>query len=271
MLAQPINICYLDPQMINAKKTLFQISAATLLFGTSVAWAASSNSTNAADTDGPFGLPVSATSPQEVVGALPYSNQWISEQTNSYLYVTYNSSQMSNSTMTVGQYVADFGSSGYSFPSLDLFTHFTSLAGPESRSPLRDFSLWGRYTLGFADRDGSLSSNLTPIDSNVENDSLLIFYARVGLLLGYDHLTWIRPYAGIEVDPYFFRNTSGISGAEQQGGNFNYGPTIGAHFPVFFSGRGSVLAEYHRAIPLSGSGQIYTNSNNYTAGMGLTV
>jgi hypothetical protein len=270
MLAQAFNICYFGPQMINARKSPIYVSTFFLLVFASLATNSAFAGQSDADSNSVFGLPVSTTSPSEVVGSLPYTNQWISEKTNAYLYVTYNSSQMGTNTITVGQYTANFGNAGYSFPGIDFFSHLTALAGPESKSPLRDFSLWGRYSLGFANRDAQLSAAVTPIDGSVEKDSLLIFSARIGLLAGYERLNWFRPYAGIEVDPYFFRNTSGISGAEEQGGNFNFGPVIGAHFPVFFSGKGSILAEYRRVIPLTGSGQIYSSSNNYTAGMGLT-
>jgi hypothetical protein len=252
--------------MINVhSKTLFRLSSAALIFSVNIACAAQSG----ADSNAVFGLPVSATSPSEVVGELPYTTQWVSEKTNAFLYVTYNSSQMESSTRTVRQYTADFGGTGYSFPAIDFFSHLASFAGPESQSILRDFSLWGRYSLGVADRSGQLTAADGSIDSSVEKDSLLIFNARIGLLAGYERIKWFHPYAGLEIDPYFFRNTSGISGAEDQGGNFNYGPVIGAHFPVFFSGKASILAEYRRVIPLSGSGQLYTTSNNYTAGVGL--
>jgi hypothetical protein len=207
--------------------------------------------TSASDSDSLFGLPRSATSPSEVVGTLPISTQWISEQTSSYLYVTYNASTMGSSTLSVGQYTADFGSTGFAYPSVDFFAHLFSLASPESRSALRDFSVWGRYSLGFADRSANLSAADGSVDSAVENDSLLIFSARVGLLLGYDYPKWVRPYAGFEISPYYFRNTSGISGAEEQGENFTYGPVLGLHFPVLFSGKASLLAEYRRTIPAS--------------------
>lgn len=246
--------------MIKAKKNSFQF-AIVLTLGLS---------TPAPAADSIFGLPASTTTPSEVVGSLPYTNQWISEKTASYLYLSYNSSQMSSRNVTVGQYVSDFGSAGYAFPTIDFFTNFVSLAGPESRSLARDFSFWGRYSLGFADRSGQLSATQTPINGSVENVSLLVFSARVGALLGYERWNWFRPYAGLEIDPYFFRNTSGISGAEQQGENFSYGPVVGAHFPVLLSGHASLLAEFRRTIAASGSGQLFSSANNYTAGMGLT-
>ena len=220
--------------------------------------------------DSMFGLPASSASPTEVVGSLPYSNQWISERIDSIIYVTYNSARLGSRTMTVGQYVSDFGGAGLAFPALDFFSHLVSFAGPESRSPARDFSLWGRLSFGLAARNGRLSATESPIDSTVESNSLMIFTARVGALLGYDHLNWVKPYAGMEIDPYYFRDTADISAAEQQGEQFCYGPVIGAHFPVLFSGRASLLAEYHRSMPASGTGQIFGTSNNYTAGMGLT-
>jgi hypothetical protein len=263
--------------MINTKKNVVQ--SAKLFFSLAIIVTASGNLSLAAEPttgslpqsadDSTFGLPATTMNQSEVVG-LPYSNQWISERIASYIYVSYNSAQMNSQSIAVGPYVSNFGSTGYSFPTIDYFNDIVSLAGPESRSFLRDFALTGRYSLGFADRTGQANNTQTPIDSSVENVSLLIFSARVGALLTYEHLSWFRPYAGIEIDPYFFRNTSDLSGAEQQGENFGYGPVVGAHFPVLFGGRASVLAEFHKTLAASGSGQIFSDSTNYTAGMGLT-
>src|SRR5580700_8068646 len=76
-----------------------------------------------AAADSVFGLPASSATSTEVVGSLPYSNQWISDKIDSILYLTYNSAQLGSQTMTVGQYVSDFGSTGFAFPALDFFSH----------------------------------------------------------------------------------------------------------------------------------------------------
>ena len=220
--------------------------------------------------DSPFGLPSSVASESSVVGSLPYSTQWVSEKIGSYLYASYNSAQLANQNLTVNQYVSDFGSASYSFPGVDFFSRIRGFASPESYSWARDLSIWGRYSLGFASRTGHVTSNQTPINSAVASDSLLVLNARVGLLIGFDRLSWLRPYAGFDVSPYFYRNTSDISGVEQQGENLCFGTILGAHFPVLFNGRGSLMAEFRREIAASGSGQIFANSDNYTAGMGLT-
>jgi len=136
-------------------------------------------------TSSVFGLPVSVvTPPSEVVGHLSYSNQWISEKTTSYLYMTYNSAQLESQNMAVGQYVSNFGSSSYGFPSIDFFSHLFSFANAESSSALRDFALWGRYSLGFADRSGHVSSLQSSISNPVDTSSMLLINARIGASVG---------------------------------------------------------------------------------------
>ena len=244
--------------MIKVVKNSFVV-VALILSGMSASFAGEPRS------ESMFGLPSS-----ETVGSLPYSDQWISEKTKSYFYLSFNSAQLASPTMTVGQYVSNFGSVDYGFPSVDFFSHLFSFTGPESRSSARDFAIWGRYSLGAADRSGHMNATQTPINSSVESNSLLVVNARIGAVLGWDRWSWIKPYAGVEVDPYFFRNTSDISGAEQQGEAYCFGPVLGAHFPVMMNGRASLLAEYRRIISVQDSGQIFGNSNNFSTGMGLT-
>ena len=172
----------------------------------------------------------------EIAGSLPYSTQWISERTSSYLYVGLNYGQMNSQFLMVDSYQADFGSQGFAYPSIDFFSQILSFAGAESRSSLKDWALWGRYSLGTALRSAQLSSTQTPIDGSVAHDSLLFLSVRLGAMVGYDHWSWVKPFAGLELDPYAYRNTSGISGAEQQGGAFTFGPVVGMHFPLFFGG-----------------------------------
>ena len=256
------------PAMKITKNKMVSLSLASLL-STSLAFAAGGTSATV------FGLPtsVAADSPtrgtSETVGSLSYTNQWIQEKNTTYLYIGYNSASLASPTISENQYTTTFSSNAYSHPSVDLFTHFFSFAGPEARSWARDLSVWGRYSLGIADRKGYVSSSSTPIDSSVTSDSLLIVDGRIGLLLGFDRWSWFRPYVGLEISPYMYRNTADINGAEQQGGNMTYGSVFGAHFPIFFSGRGSILGEYRRTVAALGTGQLFSNANNFYAGMGL--
>jgi len=216
-----------------------------------------------------FGAEAARVEEQSVMG-LPFSNQWIEERISSYLYATYNSANLSSPVLSVDRFATDFGGSGYGFPSVDLFTRLLSFAAADSKSAARDWSLWGRYSVGFADRNGKLVDTESQIDTSAASASLLVISARIGALVGYERWSWIRPYGGWELMPYLFRNTSALTGAEQQGLVFCTGPVLGAHFPILFDGRASLLAEYRRTIPIHDSGQIMAGSNNYTAGLGVT-
>jgi hypothetical protein len=227
---------------------------------------------NASEGETTFGLPANATNsvPSDEdssagvsVMGLPGSTQSAADRVAGYLYLSYNSAKMSNSSITNSDYVSSFGSTSFGYPSLDFFNRIMFLG--------RDFSFWGRYSIGFADRDGSLSDpDAGIVDSSIEKSSLLLLSARVGALLSYERLSWIKPYAGVEIDPYLYRVNGDLSGADEQAANLNYGPVIGFHAPVFFKGTASVLAEYKLTIASHGTGQIFANSSNFTAGMGLT-
>jgi hypothetical protein len=221
------------------------------------------------------GFPVYAASPVPEMRnnnafGLPYSNQWVYERAGSFLYLSRQSETLATSTMTIGAYRSDFGSAQFSYPAVDFFGRILSLASPESDSIGRDFSIWGRYSLGFANRSAPLSNTQTGIDSNLERSSLLIFSSRISAVLAYDHWTWFKPYFGFEANPYYFRNTATLSGAEKQGENWTYGPVLGAHIPLLFENRASLLAEFRSSKAPDSSGQIMGNDTHFAFGAGLS-
>ena len=222
-------------------------------------------------SEGTLGLPSVSSDPKDanIVGILPQSTQWIAERTGSFLYLSYNATRLASQRLVTAPYISDYGSREYAYPGFDFFSRLFSFANPESTSFFRNFAAWGRYSLGVAIRKGQLSSTMTPIDSSVEENSLLLISGRVGFLLGFERWQWFRPYLGMEISPYGFRNTSGISGAELQGGAFTYSPVIGSHFPLF-SGKVSLMAEARKIFPYTTSGQLFDKSSAYTLGLGVT-
>ena len=212
---------------------------------------------------------ISPLGSSDFIGTLPYSNQWTYEQTASFLYVSYNTSSMAQSGFGIDRYQTTFASKTYAYPSVDYFVRLLSFAPADSHSWMRDLSLWGRYSLGFAERQGALTDSQVQL-SSLESSSLLIFSARAGFNLSYDRISWVKPYIGAGFAPYFYRATASISGAETQGSAICVDPTIGAHFPVLFQGKASLYGEFSRAIALQNSKQILDSSNNFNAGLGLT-
>jgi hypothetical protein len=213
----------------------------------------------------------------ETVGSLPYSNQWVEEKTGSYLYLAYSSSQLAGAVQTFGEFSSDFNSSGFAFPSVDFFSKFLNFGNIESQSILKDFSLWGRYSLGVAVLNSQVTDSLNPTAVSA-SATLFLIAARVGASLEYDRVSWIKPYLGFELDPYIYRNTSSTSettGVERNGVALGLGPVLGAHFPLTFiptfsGGNLSLLGEVRRTFAISMGDQILGSSFDLTGGLGLT-
>ena len=224
---------------------------------------------SAAEAQGIMGFPAKNTSSKSDVIGLTDSTQWISELTASYLYIGYNSAHMASNQFTTTDYVTTFTHTRFAYPSLDYFSHLFSMANPESKSFFHNLSFWGRYGLGFAQRKGSLANTSTWIDSSLETGTLLIFTARLGALLSFDILSWVHPYAGLEITPYTFRHTSDLSGTEVQGYSFTWGPVVGVHLPILFGGRVAFFAEARNSIAAKRGRQLFTNSREFTGGAGF--
>jgi hypothetical protein len=203
-----------------------------------------------------------------IVGTFPYSNQWIFERTSSFLYISANRTPLISSTFTNTHYQTNFDSKNFDSLSIDYFSRFFGLAKAESPSFLRNFSFWGRYSLGFGARQGQLSDSNVQL-SSIERGTMMAISSRFGLLLCLDSIAWIKPYIGIEISPYFFRQSADLSGAEVQGSSFLYGPAFGVHLPLFFENRASIYGEIRSQLAAQNSGQIFSDNINGDLGVGF--
>lgn len=219
--------------------------------------------------DAPMPLSAPGSLPAETVQKVPAAAPWRAENTGSFLYFGINRGQLSAQTLAFDTYTADFGSQGYSYPSLDFFSRILTFANPASYSALRDFSLWSRVSVGFATRGAHLQNSQAPAGSGSANDSLSVLSSRIGPVITYGRWSWVKPYAGVELAPYLYQNTSDNASVRQQTGALSWGPVAGVHLPVLLGGRASFFAEYHRTIPIAANGQIYGNADNVSAGAGL--
>ena len=205
----------------------------------------------------------------QVVGSLPYSNQWVYDQRQSYLYLTFNHGALANSLFLTQHFSSDFGNKNFDYPSIDYFVSMFNFAGAESTSVLRKFSLWTRYGIGFGTRRGELQSPDFTVASSSESAYLTALTFKVGPLISIDLGDWIQPYAGVEFSPFFFRHSSSLDGAESQGAGVLYGPVAGLHFPIFFSHRASLYTEVRRNIVLSDDKNVFGSSTTMGAGLGM--
>lgn len=204
-----------------------------------------------------------------VVGSLPYSNQWIYDDRQSYLYLALNQGQLAQTGISVNQFQSDFGSKSFLFPSIDYFGKLFALAGQESGSQLRNFNFWGRYGLGFQAIDGHLIDPGTSLDNPAEHSSFLSLTMKVGPFFSYDGVSWVQPYIGIEIEPFAYRLSSTTEGAEANGAGALWGPAVGVHLPLFFDHHGSLFGEARRDFILSDSGGVYAPGIAADVGMGL--
>lgn len=245
------------------------MSAVTLAALCSTSNAQSSASAFKAET--PVVAPASAAGRNTVVG-LPYSTQWINEEVGAYLYLTYNTASLSAGNELIdGHFIVSFDDQLVKFPTIDYFSKIVAFAPAESLSPLRDVSLWGRYSLGLAAKQGHLGDTRSSIDSTLETSSLFVVAARIGMGVGYERIKGFKPYFGLELSPYMFRQTADLSGAERQGVAYCWAPTLGAHFPIAFDGRGSALLEYrYNQLITAGDRQLFSAGSEVSAGLGVT-
>ena len=203
------------------------------------------------------------------ISTFSYSNQWIFERTGSFLYLTVNRAQLQQSSLRIDRFESSFGDSSFYFPSIEYFTRVTDFANLEGKSFLRYFSLWARYGFGAAIRSGTLSNTEFALTSS-ESATLLGLNTRLGLNLAFERFGWFRPFLGTELFAFFYRHSASLSGAEIQGIEPMTSLVLGAHFPLFFEGRGSLFIEGRRDISLAAPNRILAQGFNADLGAGLS-
>jgi hypothetical protein len=243
--------------MQNRKRTAFLgVTFATFL-------AASARAESAATAS-----PPGASGTESIVG-FRETAQPLHAPKDSLLYLTYNTSRLAASTFTVGSFVSDFGSTRFYYPAADFFGRLISLADSESASPWRKVSLWWRYSFGVGVRKGSAvdtsGANTSPLPS-----TLLLMNSRIGAVLTIELAPWLLPYAGIEINPFYYRHTAAVDGADQDTWAYTYGPVLGAHLPLFFDGAGTLMAELRFLQASSAAKPVLANSTSLTAGAGIS-
>ncbi|MBI3556868.1 MAG: hypothetical protein HY074_11445 [Deltaproteobacteria bacterium] len=205
----------------------------------------------------------------QVVGQLPYSNQWVFDQRQSYLYLSYNHGQMAAPIFHTGSFDSNFNNQNFDYPSLDYFVNLFSFANSESKSFFGRLSLWTRYGFGVGMRRGELLSGDFTVENSAESSYLTALVFRLGPQLTFDLADWIQPYAGLEFSPFVFRHSSSLSGAESQGAGTLFGPVAGVHLPLFFSHRASIYGEMRRTLVLSDDKHVFGSSTTFGAGLGM--
>jgi opacity protein-like surface antigen len=216
----------------------------------------------------------SAFAEVENVSSLPYSYQWTFERSNSFLYLQYGELTLgspilssSGPQMGAGLY-SNFQGTRVGMVGVDYFSNILYFAPATSSSFLRRLALEGRYALGFGEKEGKLLDSSVAL-SNAGKTSLLLVSGSVGLGLQYEATSWFQPYLTAGIRPYFYRVSATLSGAENENTSLLYDLSLGAHFPLFFSGRASVLAELrHESAPATAH-QLFVSENVFVGGLGM--
>jgi hypothetical protein len=207
--------------------------------------------------------PVSSTSS---LGSLPYSNQWVYEAPQSYLYITANNGNLASSTLAIKNFRSDFGGESFWYPALDYVTRLFSFGSLEGDSFLRYISVRSRYGIGLITLSGKLSDSQTALTS-AENSSMLGLALRLGPQVSFERWKFMTPYIGAEVTLLGYRHNATLNGAESQGISTLLAPTAGLQFHLWE--RIGVIAEARYDFKVQDSEGLFAGGTHYALGAGL--
>jgi hypothetical protein len=149
---------------------------------------------------------------------LPKSNQSLYDEATSGVYFGAQRTGLWPQQWDVGHFSVLFPEQTKTYFELDLQTR---IQRGES------LSAWVDYGIGFVYQAGRLYDQTHSSFLDSENSSLAALPLRLGLLEHYDSLHYLVPFVGVQATETFYRLSSSLSGAENQGSFLTYGPAAG--------------------------------------------
>ena len=205
-------------------------------------------------------------SPGNVVGSLPYSNQWEYEKTDSMLFVTYDSQTLVSSQFSKNNFNAKFPSTSVGLYGLNYLIRMSDVMSAQEGH--KNLSLWLKSSLGFAAPSSSISSADTPLSSASNTGQLFLGKLGTGPMLSWDLNTFIRPFIAAEFSFYTYRHTAGISTIDFSGQGVLFEPMVGVESKLIDPVHIIAQVGYTRALS-RGDSSLLTDGTSVALGLGV--
>ena len=202
-------------------------------------------------------------STNQVVGALPYSNQWEYEKPDSYLFLVYEPQAFSATNIVHGDYNISLASKA-SLYGINYFTKLNSLLPPAKK----ELALWLRLSLEFSTPSTGIAPEAGAPLSSASNSGQ-IFLGRVGAgpMLTWDLTSFLKPFMGTELWGYAYRHTAAINSADFTGQGLMLEPMLGVETRIIEPVHAMVQVGYNQSL-LHSSSAIIGNSAEVSFGLG---
>lgn len=204
----------------------------------------------------------------QVVGSLPYSNQWEYEKADSYIFLVYDPQSFSSANIKHGDFNVSLSSTKTSLYGLNYYTRLTSLlSSGATELKQKDLALWLRFSLEFSNPGTTLSSDTAPLSSASDTGQLFMARAGAGPMLTWDLNSFIKPFLGVELWGYAYRHSASINSVDFSGQGMMLEPLLGIESRILAPVHAMAQLGFNRALS-SSSSSILTNSTSVSFGLG---
>jgi len=200
-------------------------------------------------------------SENQVVGSLPYSNQWEYEKPDSYLFLVYDPQSLSSATIVHGAYNISTDSKA-SLYGVNYFTKLGSLLPPAQK----ELALWLRLSLEFSSPSTGISSD-TPLSTASSTGQIFLGRVGAGPMLTWDLTSFLKPFVGTELWGYAYRHTASINSADFTGQGLMIEPMLGVETRIIEPVHAMAQVGYNQSLLHSSSG-IIGNGASVSFGLG---
>lgn len=165
---------------------------------------------------------------KQVVGSLPYSNQWEFEKSDSYIFLVYDPQTFSTTSIRHGDFNVGLGNSKTALYGLNYYTKLTTLASTGQSHLEKELAAWLRFSLELANPSTSLDSDTAPISSASNTGQLFMGRVGAGSIITWSLTSFLRPFIGAELWGYAYRHSASINAVDFSGQGFMIEPLVGA-------------------------------------------
>jgi len=199
----------------------------------------------------------------QVVGTLPYSNQWEYEKADSYLFLVYDPQSFSSTNIRHGDYNISLLSSKTAFYGINYFTKLSSLLPPEKK----ELAIYLKFSLEFSTPSTGISSDTTALSSASNTGQLFLGRVGAGPTLSWDLSPFLKPFVGAEFWGYAYRHTASINSADFTGSGLMVEPMVGLEAKIIDPVHAMAQLGFNHSL-VSSESTLLGNSTAVSLGLG---
>ena len=202
----------------------------------------------------------------QIIGSLPYSNQWKYEKADSFLFFITETESIRQTEFNKDVFQAKLNSDRLNLFGLYYLTRIGNFWASETST--KDLSFWLRFTLEFAAPSTQITAQNTDLSSASSSGQFFLGRMGIGPEISWSLSPYFKPFAATEVWGYTYRHSASITAIDFSGQGFMLEPMIGFQSQLFQPLSATAKIGFPQKLN-SNSSTLISSSTSLSLGMGV--